>query len=96
MSELSPRQSNFLFYTTKEGDVNIQVIQQDETVWLTQKSMSELFGVVKSNIDTHHQVRGRSNKPRITKIIGRTGFTRDRTIKIAQLATGTAGNHTLL
>ena len=53
MSELSPRQSNFLFYTTKEGDVNIQVIQQDETVWLTQKSMSELFGVVKSTISEH-------------------------------------------
>lgn len=53
MSNLIPGHSDFLFYTTNEGDVSIQVILLDETVWLTQKSMGELFGVVKSTISEH-------------------------------------------
>jgi len=53
MSDLSPEQSNFLFYTTDEGEVNVEVFLQDETVWLTQKAMAELFGVVKSTISEH-------------------------------------------
>lgn len=50
---MAPEQSDFLFYTTVEGDVNVQVFLQEETVWLTQKAMAELFGVVKSTISEH-------------------------------------------
>lgn len=50
---MAPEQSDFLFYTTDEGDVNVQVFLQDETVWLTQKAMADLFGVVKSTISEH-------------------------------------------
>lgn len=53
MSDLNPEQSNFLFYTTDEGEVNVEVFLQNETVWLTQKAMAELFGVVKSTISEH-------------------------------------------
>lgn len=36
---------NFLLYTAAEGKVKIEVLVQDETVWLTQKAIALLFGV---------------------------------------------------
>jgi len=45
--------SEIILYTTPAGTVKVEVILQDETVWLTQKAMSELFGVVKSTISEH-------------------------------------------
>ncbi|MEX0905208.1 MAG: virulence RhuM family protein [Balneolaceae bacterium] len=53
MSKLTPRQSDFLFYTSDEGDTKIHVVLRDETVWLTQKAMADLFGVVKSTVSEH-------------------------------------------
>lgn len=44
---------NFLFYTTEEGTTNIQVILDEETVWATQKSMSEIFDVEENTITYH-------------------------------------------
>ena len=35
----------FLLYSYLEDDVNIEVIVKNDTLWLTQKSMAELFGV---------------------------------------------------
>lgn len=45
--------SEIILYTTPQGNVKLEVIVQDETVWLTQKAMGELFGVVKSTISEH-------------------------------------------
>jgi len=42
---LPDKQSNFLLYTGTDGKVNVEVFFKDETVWLTQKAMAELFGV---------------------------------------------------
>jgi hypothetical protein len=47
------QQSGFLLYNTPDGNVRIDVALEDETVWLTQKTMAELFGVVKSTISEH-------------------------------------------
>lgn len=47
------QQSGFLLYNTPNGEVRIEVALEDETVWLTQKAMAELFGVVKSTISEH-------------------------------------------
>jgi hypothetical protein len=49
----SPQHSDIIFYNTPTGDVKIEVIFNDETFWLTQKRMSELFGV-ESNTITYH------------------------------------------
>ena len=51
--KLSNNQSDFLFYTSSEGKTKIQVILNDETVWLTQKSVAELFGVQRPAITKH-------------------------------------------
>lgn len=50
--ELSPS-SNFILYTTPEGDVKLRATIQDETIWLTQKMMAELFDVNVPAISKH-------------------------------------------
>jgi hypothetical protein len=53
MGDLTPQNSQFLFYTTERGDTKIEVFLQDETVWLTLNRMAELFGTSKQNISYH-------------------------------------------
>ncbi|MGD1848877.1 MAG: virulence RhuM family protein [Salibacteraceae bacterium] len=50
---LSANQSNFLLYTSQNGEVKIDVLLQDETVWLSQKGMQELFGKSKQTVSEH-------------------------------------------
>ena len=45
---LPDKQSNFLLYTGNDGKVNVEVFLKDETVWLTQKAIGELFGKERS------------------------------------------------
>lgn len=45
--------SEIILYTTPDGNVKVEVILQDETVFLTQKAMGELFGVSKKTISEH-------------------------------------------
>ena len=43
----------FLIYSTAQEDVKVDVVVKDETIWLTQKSMAELFGCSADNISLH-------------------------------------------
>jgi len=52
-NNLPDKQSNFLLYTGNDGKVNVEVFLKDETVWLTQKAMSELFGVQIPAVNKH-------------------------------------------
>lgn len=47
------QENKFILYTTPSGEVRVDVFLEEETVWLTQKSMAALFGVVKSTISEH-------------------------------------------
>lgn len=47
------KQNNFLIYSTPNNNVRVDVFVQDETVWLTQKSLAELFDTSTQNITTH-------------------------------------------
>ncbi len=51
--KLSTNQNNFLLYTDSEGQIKVEVFIKDETVWLTQKAMAELFGVKIPAINKH-------------------------------------------
>ena len=53
--ELAPRDevTDFLIYTTPEGDVKIEAFLHKENIWLTQDKMSELFGVQRPSITKH-------------------------------------------
>ncbi len=52
-NNLPNKQSTFLLYTGNDGKINVEVFLKDETVWLTQKAMSELFGVKIPAISKH-------------------------------------------
>ena len=46
-------QNQFLLYTAPDGAVKVDVFLKDETVWLTQKALAELFGVKRPAITKH-------------------------------------------
>ena len=45
--------NKFILYTAPSGELRVDVLLQNDTIWLTQKAMAELFGVVKSTISEH-------------------------------------------
>ncbi len=49
------KQGAFLFYNGNDGKISAQVILGDETVWMSQKGMSEVFGVQRPAITKHLQ-----------------------------------------
>jgi hypothetical protein len=53
MKNLPERRSNFLLYSSSDGDIKIDVRLEDETVWLTQKLIAELYQTTPQNITIH-------------------------------------------
>lgn len=43
----------FLLYKAADENISVDAVIKDETIWLTQKSMAELYGVDKSGISRH-------------------------------------------
>ena len=52
MSEMD-NTSSFLFYASESGNVNVQVILDEETVWMNEKAISEVFNTSRQNINYH-------------------------------------------
>jgi len=46
-------ETQFLLYTAPDGTVKVEVFLKDETAWLTQKALAELFGVKVPAINKH-------------------------------------------
>jgi hypothetical protein len=53
MGKLTDNSSKFILYTSNTGDIKVNVFLENETIWLTQKSIGELFGKSKSTISEH-------------------------------------------
>lgn len=53
MNNLPENKSQFLIYQTENGETKIDVRFQGETVWLTQKTIAELFQTTKQNVSLH-------------------------------------------
>jgi len=55
MKKLSTKDelTEFLLYTTPSSDVKVEIFMHDESVWLPQKRMAELFGVQRPAITKH-------------------------------------------
>jgi hypothetical protein len=49
MNKAEKDNSGFLLYNAPDGEVRIEAALEDETLWLTQKAMAELFGGFKVN-----------------------------------------------
>lgn len=47
------KQFEFLIYQSTEEDVSVNALIKDETIWLNQKGMAELFGCSTDNISFH-------------------------------------------
>jgi len=47
------KESSILLYETGQGRLRVDVLVHDETVWLTQKALAELFGKERSVISKH-------------------------------------------
>ena len=45
--------SEILLYTTPNGNVKVEIYLQDETIWLTQKKIADLFGVDRTVVTKH-------------------------------------------
>lgn len=50
---LQDETTEFLLYTAPNGQVKVEVILHNETLWLTQKRMAELFGVQRPAVTKH-------------------------------------------
>lgn len=48
-----PQHTKFILYQTPNGEVKLSVLLKDETIWLTQKMMAELFDVGVPAINKH-------------------------------------------
>src|ERR1035437_7886770 len=49
----APTGGDFILYTAPDGAVKVDVFFKDETVWLTQKALAELFAVKVPAINKH-------------------------------------------
>ena len=47
------KQMEMVLYRTEDDNVTVSALIKDETIWLTQKAMAELFGIDKSGISRH-------------------------------------------
>lgn len=52
-NDLTTPDSEILIYTTDDGGIRIDVQMVDETVWLTQAQMAELFGKARNTVTEH-------------------------------------------
>ncbi len=50
---LQDQTTEFLLYTAPKGDVKVEVLLNNETIWLTQQRMAELLGVQRPAITKH-------------------------------------------
>jgi len=50
---MEKNKSEILIYQTEDGVTKIDVQMEDETVWLTQAQMLELFQTTKQNVSLH-------------------------------------------
>ncbi len=67
--DLAPAASEFLLYGAPDGAVKVRVLFRDETAWLTQKALAELFGVKVPAVNKH-----------LTNIFGSGELSREATV----------------
>jgi hypothetical protein len=53
VSELIPNNNDFVLYTAPNGAITIETYIQDETIWLTQQKIANLFDVDRTVVTKH-------------------------------------------
>lgn len=59
---LQDQTTEFLLYTAPNGTIKVEVLLSNETIWLTQERMAELFGVQRPVITKHLKNTFESNE----------------------------------
>ena len=67
--------SNILLYRTKQGEARIEVIFNNETFWMSQKRMAELYGVEINTINYHLKEVFRNGELQETEVIRKIRIT---------------------
>ena len=57
VNNIKPIQDEIVLYQSEDGNVKVDVLFQDETVWLTQEQMAQLFGKGRTAHWQHFQRR---------------------------------------
>ena len=52
-TEIAPQTREIIFYKTDNGDVKVEILLQNDNLWLTQAKMAELFEVDRTVITKH-------------------------------------------
>ena len=76
---LVPIQDEIVLYQSEDGNIKVDVLFQDETVWLTIDQMCLLFGKSRSTINEHIKnifAEGELEKERVTHKFGISEFMR--------------------
>ncbi|MFA6256461.1 MAG: virulence RhuM family protein [Candidatus Absconditabacterales bacterium] len=86
MNELSIKNelTEFLLYTTPNGDIKVEVFFHNENIWLSQKRIAELFGVAENTITYHLKeifASGELSQNSTTQKIGVVQKEGDRNVK---------------
>lgn len=71
--QICPRQGQLLVYRTEDGPVKIDVRLENETVWLMQQQMAELFQTTQQNISLHAKTENGREKVKGLKSSVRNG-----------------------
>ncbi|MDR1939246.1 MAG: virulence RhuM family protein [Clostridiales bacterium] len=69
------KQLQFLMYSTPEEDIKVKALIKNETIWLTQKAMGELFATSADNVGLHLKnifEGGELDKNSVTEIFSAT------------------------
>ncbi len=74
---LKKMNSNIILYTTDTGSVSIEVRYEDNSFWLTQKRMAELFGVEVQTINYHLKEIFKSGELQEVSVIRKIRITAD-------------------
>ena len=69
--------SNILLYKTKQGEVRIEVIFNNETFWMSQKRMATLYNVEVNTINYHLKEIFKSGELNEQSVIRKIGITAD-------------------
>lgn len=72
---MDEKKFDFLIYSSADEEVSVNALVKDETIWLTQKAMAELFGCSTDNISLHLKnifAEGELEKNSVTEKISAT------------------------
>ena len=72
---MDEKKFEFLLYSSADEEVSVNALVKDETIWLTQKAMAELFGCSSDNISLHLKnifAEGELEKNSVTEKISAT------------------------